>query len=123
MAVPDKRHWFNIGAIVPAICVLFSFLFCLFVGPVMTIEADGVWVAGIIVIAILVWFNAAKQDQKSEQRERDVIEKFNELKQLIEKPGTTFDEVREAASRLGVLSNSPLASSEAQANVHKLWNP
>ena len=122
MDVPDKHNWFNLGAIVPAICVLFSILFCLFVGPVMTPGAEVVWVSGIIFIAILVWFNAAKTEQKTEQRERNVIAKFNEIKQLIEKPGTTLEDIRRVAADIDdSFSKTPWALRATQAEIYKRW--
>ena len=60
MDMPSKRDWFNVGAIVPLLGVLFSSAFGLFAGPVMSPQAAIFWIIGIIVIAVLVWFNAAK---------------------------------------------------------------
>jgi hypothetical protein len=74
----------------------------------MTTEAEVVWAAGIVIIAILVWFNAAKIEQKTEQRERNANAKFNEIKQLIEKPGTTLEDVKkviEVAARVSAASS------------------
>ena len=81
--------WFNINAIVPPLGVLFSFAFGLFVGPVMSPQVEFLWVAGIIIIAFLVWFNAAK----TQQREREANAKLDEIKQLLSKSGTTLEDV------------------------------
>jgi len=122
MDIPDKHNWFNLGAIVPSICVLFSFLFCLFVGPVMTPVAEVLWVSGIIVIATLVWFNSAKIAQETERRERDMIAQFKELKQLIEKPGTDFEDIRRAAADIDEsFSKTPFARRATQAEIINRW--
>jgi len=96
--------WFNINAIVAPLCVLFTFAFGLFTGPVMSPQVEFLWVAGIIVIAFLVWFNAAKTHQREREagereaeargRERGVMILLDEIKQLLSKPGTTLEDVK-----------------------------
>jgi len=48
MGVPNKRDWFNVGAIVPLLGVLFSSAFGLFAGPAMSIQVEILWIIGII---------------------------------------------------------------------------
>jgi ABC-type protease/lipase transport system fused ATPase/permease subunit len=95
--MPNKCDWFNFGAIVPPLVVVFSFSFYLFVGPVMSAQVEVLWVAGIIVVAFLVWLNAAK----TEQRGREANATLDEIKQLLAKPGTTLEDVKRA---VGILS-------------------
>ena len=66
MDVPNLRAWFNVGAIVPLLGV-FSSAFGLFAGSAMSPQVEFLWIMGIIVIAFLVWFNAAK----AQERERE----------------------------------------------------
>jgi hypothetical protein len=105
MDMPSKRDWFNVGAIVPLLGVLFSSAFGLFAGPVMSPQAAIFWIIGIIVIAVLVWFNAAKTQQRGRedrQRGQEDRERLDKIIQLLEKPGTTLEDVKMAAT--GVLS-------------------
>lgn len=97
MDVPNKRDWFNVGAIVPLLGVLFSFAFGLFAGPAMSLTAEILWITGIIVMAFLVWLNAAKTQQRereAREHERAVMRRFDELNQLLAKPGTTLEDVK-----------------------------
>ena len=55
----------------------------------MSPQVEFLWVAGIIIIAFLVWFNAAK----TQQREREANAKLDEIKQLLSKSGTTLEDV------------------------------
>jgi Na+/proline symporter len=65
MDMPNKRDWFNVGAIAPFSVVLFTCAFGLFTRSVMSLQADILWTIGIIVIAFLVWLNAAKTQQRA----------------------------------------------------------
>jgi hypothetical protein len=111
MDVPNLRDWFNVGAIVPLLAVLFSSAFGLFEAATMSPQAEFLWIIGIIVIAFLVWFNAAKTQQRereSRERERAVMIRLDELKQLLAKPGTTLEDVKRA---IGVDARLSAASS------------
>jgi positive regulator of sigma E activity len=56
MDVPNKRDWFNVGAIVPLL-VLFISAIGLFTRAGMSLETEILWAIVIIVVAFLVWFN------------------------------------------------------------------
>src|SRR5436190_4966525 len=98
------RDWFNINAIVPPLSVLFGFAFGLFarpVGPSMTISIQCLWIAGAIVLAALTWFSAAKAHQNVREANEDARKandqrknEFQELRQLILRPGTTLADVK-----------------------------
>jgi hypothetical protein len=93
MDMPSKHDWLNVGAIVPLLGVLFSSAFGLFAGPVMTSQVEILWIMGIVIIAFLVWFNAAKVQQQ----------------QLLARPETTLEDVRRAATGTDdSLANTPL---------------
>jgi hypothetical protein len=94
MAVPKKHDWFNVGAIVPPLAVLFTSAFGLFTRSAMSLQAEIVWIIGIIVIAFLVWFNAAK----TQQRGREDRQRLDTIIQLLEKPGTTLEDIRVVAT-------------------------
>jgi hypothetical protein len=84
----------------------------------MSLQADILWTIGIIVIASLVWFNAAK----NQQRAREDRERLDKIIQLLAKPETTLEDVRRATTGIsGPLSNTPLASSAAQAEIRNQW--
>jgi ABC-type protease/lipase transport system fused ATPase/permease subunit len=103
---PNKHDWFNVGAIVPPLVVLFSFSFYLFVGPVMSLQVEVLWVTGIIIIAFLVWLNAAK----TEQRGREANAALDEIKQLLAKPGTTLEDVKRAVGVLNATEGADIAN-------------
>jgi hypothetical protein len=104
MDVPKKRDWFNVGAIVPLLAVLFTSVFW-FVRSVVGLQAEILWIIGIIIIAFLVWFNAATTQQRGrEDRERgqEDRERLDKIIQLLEKPGTTLEDIKRAAGILSV---------------------
>lgn len=115
MGVPNKHDWFNIGAIAPFAVVLFTCTFGLFTRSVMSLQADILWTIGIIVIAFLVWLNAAK----TQQRAREDRERLDKIILLLAKPETTLEDVKrtvEGAARVSAttamytsLTNTPLA--------------
>ena len=92
MDVPNLRDWINVGAIVPLLAVLFSSAFGLFMGPTMSLHAEILWITVIIVVAFLVWLNAAK----TQQRAREDRDRLDKIIQLLAKPGTTLEDVRRA---------------------------
>jgi hypothetical protein len=97
MVVLNNCDWFNVGAIVPLLVVLFSSTFGLFEAPAMSLQTEGLWILGIIIIASLVWFNAAKMQQgkrEAEEREREGRVILDEIKQMLAKPRTTLEDVK-----------------------------
>ncbi len=95
--MPNLRDWFNVGAIVPLLVVLFGYSFGLCEAPVMSLQAEIVWITGIIVISFLVWLNAAKMAQserEAKEHERKVTITLDNIKTLLEKPGTTLEDVK-----------------------------
>ena len=75
---------------------------------VMSLQADILWTIGIIVIAFLVWLNAAK----TQQRAREDRERLDKIIQLLAKPETTLEDVRRATTSIDdSLSKTPLAGS------------
>jgi hypothetical protein len=124
--MPNKHDWFNIGAIVPLLAVLFTSSFGLFARAIMSLRAEILWVLATVIMAFLVWLNAAKAQQRireTKEHERGVMATLDDIKQLLAKPETTLEDVRRAATSIGggPLSNTPLVSSDAQAKVHKWW--
>jgi hypothetical protein len=113
MDAPKKRDWFNVGAVAPFSVVLFTCAFGLFTRSIMSLQADILWTIGIIVIAFLVWLNAAKTQQRArEDRERawEDRERLDKIIQLLAKPETTLEDVRIAAAvgetgRLNIVGN------------------
>ena len=124
--MPNKHDWFNFSTIGAPLWILVSFAFGIFVvHPVMSLQVEFLWGVITIIIAFLVWFGAAKTQQRArEDRERgkEDRERLDKIIQLLEGPETTLEDVRKAATGIsGPLSNTPLASSDAQAKVHKWW--
>jgi hypothetical protein len=124
--MPNHRDWLNVGAIVPLLVVLFGYSFGLCEAPIMSLQAEVLWITGIIVIASLVWLNAAKMAQRereAKEHERKVTITLDNIKNLLSKPDTTVEDIRMAATGIkGPLSNTPLASSDAQAKIHQWWD-
>ena len=84
----------------------------------MSLQADILWTIGIIVIALLVWLNAAK----TQQRAREDRERLDKIIQLVAKPETTLEDVRRATTGIGgSLSNTPLSSSAVQTEIINKW--
>jgi hypothetical protein len=109
--------WFS-NAIVPPSGVLFSFAFGLFAGPVMSPHAEFIWIAGSILIAFFVWFNAAKTQQRGRedrQRGQEDRERLDKIIQLLEKPGTTLEDVKSVIS--GAARMSSISSMRAEVVV------
>jgi len=122
MDIPNKRDWFNISAIVPLLAVLFTSSFGLFARAVMSLEAKILWILATIIMAFLVWLNAAKNQQCAREDREHALEnreRLDKIIRLLSNPDTTVEDIRMAAT--GPLSNTPLASSSAQAEVHKWW--
>ena len=118
MVAPKKRDWFNVGAIAPISVVLFTCAFGLFTRSVMSLQADILWAIGIFVIALLVWFNAAK----TQQRAREDRERLDKIIQLLAKPETTLEDVRIATTSIDdSFAKTPLALRAAQAEIYKTW--
>jgi hypothetical protein len=106
LAIPNKRDWFNVGAIVPLFGVLFSSAFGLFAGPAMSPQVEILWITGIVIIALLVWLVAAK----TQQREREVMSCLDEIKDLLAKPGTTLEDVKRVIGIIDVTEGADIAS-------------
>lgn len=76
----------------------------------MSTNVELLWIIGVIAIAILLWFNAAKTEQRGrEAREREleakehehaVMLRFDELNRLLAKPGTTLEDVKTRVAEL-----------------------
>ncbi len=91
----------------------------------MSLQADILWTIGIIVIALLVWLNAAK----TQQRAREDRERLDKIIQLLAKPETTLEDVKrtiEVSARISAttamyasLSNSPLPLRQAEADKER----
>jgi hypothetical protein len=115
MDMPNKHDWLNIGAIVPLLAVLFTSSFGLFARAraVMSLQAECLWVLATVIMAFLVWLNAAKAQQRireAKEHERGVTATLDDIKQLLAKPDTTLEDVRRAATGIDdSFSNPPLA--------------
>jgi hypothetical protein len=114
MEAAKKRDWLNIGAIAP-LAVLFTSAFGLFVGPAMSLQAEILWVVGIVIIAILVWFNAAK----TQQRAREDRERLDKIIRLLEQPGTTVEDIKRVITSIGDTGHLDLAGSPITLRVHR----
>jgi|ERR1700730_2413682 len=125
MEMPNKHDWFNIGAIVPLLAVLFTSSFGLFARAVMSLQAEILWILATIIMAFLVWLNAAKAQQRireAKEHERGVMATLDDIKQLLAKPETTLEDVRRAAITIDdSFSKTPLALRAAQAEIYKQW--
>ena len=111
MDVPNVRDWLNISAIVPLLGILFSSAFGLFAGPAMSPLVEFLWIIGFIIIAFLAWFNAAKAQQRereAKEHEREVRASLDHIKQLLEQPGTTLEDIKRA---IGVAARVSAGSS------------
>jgi hypothetical protein len=127
MDIPGKRDWLNVSTIGAPLWILVSFAFGLFVvHPGMSPQFEFLWGAATVAIAFIVWFGAAKTQQRArEDREqaRENRERLDTILELLPKPETTKEDIRMAATGISDrLSNTPLASSAAQAEIHKWWN-
>ena len=124
MEMPNKHDWFNIGAIVPLLAVLFTSSFGLFARAVMSLQAEILWILATIIMAFLVWLNAAKAQQRireAKEHERGVMATLDDIKQLLAKPETTLEDVRRATAIDDSLSKTPLALRATQAEIYKQW--
>lgn len=125
MDMPNKHDWFNIGAIVPLLAVLFTSSFGLFARAVMSLQAEILWVLATVVMAFLVWLNAVKAQQRireAKEHERGVMATLDDIKQLLAKPETTLEDVRRAATSIDDLfSKTPLALRATQAEIINKW--
>jgi hypothetical protein len=84
----------------------------------MSPQATLLWILATIIMVFLVWFNAAK----TQRRAREDRERLDKIIQLLAKPETTLEDVRRATTGIGgPLSNTPLASSAAQAEIINKW--
>jgi len=132
MDVPKKRDWFNVGAVVPPLAVLFTAFGMFARSPVMSHQAEILWIIGIVIIAFLVWFNAAKIQQRGReerQRGREDRERLDKIIQLLAKPETTLEDVKqtiEGYARISAttamyasLSNSTLPLRQAEADKER----
>jgi hypothetical protein len=89
----------------------------------MSLQAEILWILATIIMAFLVWLNAAKMQRRireAKEHERGVRITLDNIEQLLTKPETTLEDIR-MTIRGGPLSNTPLASSDAQAKVHEWW--
>ncbi len=125
MDMPNKHDWFNIGAIVPLLAVLFTSSFGLFARAVMSLQAEILWVLATVVMAFLVWLNAVKAQQRireAKEHERGVMATLDDIKQLLAKPETTLEDVRRAATSIDdSFSKTPLALRATQAEIINKW--
>jgi hypothetical protein len=121
MDMPNLRDWFNVGAIVPLLVVLFGSSFGLCEAPVMSLQAEVFWITGIIVLSFLVWLNSAKlaqREREAKKHERQVTITLDNIQKLLANPDTTVEDIRMAATSG---PPPPLPSSAAQAGIHKWW--
>jgi len=113
MDIPHRRDWFNIGAIVPLLGVLFTSSFGLFMGHLMSPQAKIWFIMATIVMAALVWFNAAKSQQRARedrQRGKEDRERLDKIIKLLEKPGTTLEDVKRAAGILSITEEADITN-------------
>jgi hypothetical protein len=112
--------WFNIGAITPFLCVLFSAAFGLFAGPAMSRPIECLWIIGGLSVAALTWFSAAKAQQNVREAKERGAANTRTLEKILQKtaePGATMADVE----RIIHDSTVTLGAASAVASAGTVW--
>jgi hypothetical protein len=90
MGAISNRDLLSISAIVPPLAVLFSSSLGLYMGwSIMSVQAQFLWIACVVIIALLVWFNAAAAKRGA----RETKEQLDKIEKAISSPGATLADV------------------------------
>jgi hypothetical protein len=78
----------------------------------VSFQTEILWIVATVIMAILVWFDAAtrqKRAREDRQRGQEDRSRLDKIIQLLERPETTLEDVKRAATGISSFPNITLA--------------